>query len=514
MTPFAFSAAMPVGAKITWRLWVEEAKCRKKVVLPVPALPVRNTCLSVLLTNCAAKAAISVTSIVSMLHEVLKKFVFRTVVLFNEIFGNDLARLRYLGMGIFFVLPLLFLAVSANSQSVKSQISEKQNRLAEIASDKKTILDDLEVLRLAWIREQMDVIGYPVSAEPAQLVKHTALALGYSEIHEQAEWVMHMVIPEVEFANVSRTNDFRIDSLVESGSAEETDYFLKSVAEDGELVYDGFGYDRGHLAPSADFRWSQKALSESYFYSNMSPQKPEFNRERWAELESWIRTYVIDFKESVYVITGPILKDGLKQQGENNVSIPEQFYKIILDLEGDEKKAIAFLMPNDYCAYPVSGYVTSIDEIEKLTGLDFFSSLDDAEEMRLEAMKTLDGWVHQENDEFGEVAPLKAPLPKGYFNTLQAKYQVGQKTTICGKVVATKKSRKEAIYLNFDQKYPRNVFYASIWKNNQNNFSFNPETEFLGQTICVYGKVELYNDQARISVNREEQVTYWEDVEK
>ena len=68
--------------------------------------------------------------------------------------------------------------------------------------------------------------------------------------------------------------------------------------------------------------------------------------------------------------------------------------------------------------------------------------------------------------------------------------------------------------MNFDQKYPRNVFYASIWKNNQNNFSFNPETEFLGQTICVYGKVELYNDQARISVNREEQVTYWEDVEK
>lgn len=415
-------------------------------------------------------------------------------------------------MRIYLSLILLLLGFAGKSQSIKKQIEESQIRLADLASEKETILDSLEVLRLACIRGQMDSIGYPVTETPLELIKHTALTLGYAEQHEQAEWVMHMVIPEVEFANVSRTNDFRIDSLVTTGSAVEQDYFLKTVLPDGEMKYDGFGYDRGHLAPSADFRWSQKALSESYFYSNMSPQKPEFNRERWAELESWIRTYVIDFKESVYVITGPVLNDRLKQQGKNSVSIPEQFYKIVVDLDGDEKKAIAFLMPNDYCAYPVSSYVTSVDEIEKLTGLDFFSSLNDTMENRLEAMMTLDGWVHKENDEFGEAAPLKAPLPKGYFNTLQAKYKVGEKTNICGKVVASKKSRKEAIYLNFDQKYPRNVFYASIWKNNQNNFSYDPESEFLGKTICVYGKVEQYDEQARISVNREEQITYWEDI--
>lgn len=415
-------------------------------------------------------------------------------------------------MRVCLLVPFLFLFLSGNSQTITDQIVGFQNRLVSIETEKEKIFDELETLRLVWVREQMDAMGYPISTKPEELVKHIALRLGYSETHEQAAWVMHMVIPEVEFANVSRTNDFRPDSLVTTGSAIEQDYFLKRVLPDGELEYDGFGYDRGHLAPSADFRWSQKALSESYFYSNMSPQKPEFNRERWAELESWIRTYVIDFKKSVFVVTGPVLKDGLKQQGENGVSIPEQFFKIILDLDGDDKKAVAFLMPNDHCAYPVSGYVTSVDEIEKLTGIDFFSSLDDEEEGRVEAMSSLGGWLHEGNAEFGEVAPLKAPLPKGYFNTLQAKYKVGEKTRICGKVVATKKSRKEAIYLNFDQKYPRNVFYASIWKNNQNNFSFDPEHEFLGKTICVYGKVELYDNQARISVNREEQVTYWDDV--
>ena len=411
-------------------------------------------------------------------------------------------------------LALLILAHFVYSQNTSQKIVDKEKRMANLKVESAQLLSDLEGLKLVWIREELDKLGYPKSEDKVQIVKHTAMTLGYSEPDEQAAWVQHIVIPEVEYANVSRTNDFRIDSLVETGSAQEEDYFLKEVMPDGEIDYDGFGYDRGHLAPSADFRWSQKALSESYFYSNMSPQKPEFNRERWAELEAWVRTYVIDFKEHVYVVTGPVLKTSLKKQGVNNVSIPEQYYKIVLDLSGDEHKAIAFLMPNEHCAYPVVGYATTVDEIEEITGLDFFSGLDDDEETELEAMKSIDGWVHESNDEFGEVAPLKAPLPKGYFNTLQSKYKVGEKVSICGTVVATKKSKKEAIYLNFDQKYPRNFFYATIWKNNQNNFSFNPETEFLGKQICVFGKVEYYGKQARISVNREEQVTYWEDVEK
>lgn len=386
--------------------------------------------------------------------------------------------------------------------------------MAELEMQSAKKIDELEELRLLWIREKLDEMGYPKSKGQLQAVHHLALSLGYSEPDEQAAWVQHIVIPEVEFANVSRTNDFRPDSLVSTGSAVEADYFLKEIMPDGEMRYDGFGYDRGHLAPSADFRWSQTALSESYFYSNMSPQKPEFNRERWAELEAWVRTYVIDFKEPVFVVTGPVLKSGLKKQGSNEVSIPEQFYKIVLDVTGKEKRAIAFLMPNDHCAYPVSGYVTSVDAIEKLTGFDFFSSLDDKLESELEAMTSIDGWLHESNVKNGEVSPLKAPLPKGYFNTLQAKYKVGEKTNICGTVVATKKSRKEAIYLNFDQKYPRNIFYATIWKNNQNNFSYDPEEEFLGRKLCVYGKVEKYGEQVRISVNGEEQVTYWEDVEK
>lgn len=412
----------------------------------------------------------------------------------------------------FLLLLLLMASAGVSAQDVEQLIAQHQQRLAEMEQEKDSVLSELEKLRLQWIREQMEQLGYPTASQHHEVVRHSAMTLGYAEPHEQAAWVQHMVIPEVEFSRSSRTNDFRVDSLVSTGTAVETDYFLKEVMPDGEMKFDGFGHDRGHLAPSADFRWSPKALSESYYYSNMSPQKPEFNRERWAELEAWVRTYVIDFQEPVVVVTGPVLKEGLPKQGENGVTIPAQYFKVLLDIFGEEKKALAFLMPNDHCAYPVSGYTTTVDEVEKMTGLDLFASLPDALEEELETMNSIEPWIDVENSAYGEVSPIKPPLPKGYFNTLQAKYKVGQKTNICGTVVAASKSRKDAIYLNFDQKYPRNVFYATIWKNNQNNFSYDPEKEFLGERICVYGKVDFYNDQARISVNREEQITLWEEV--
>jgi hypothetical protein len=150
--------------------------------------------------------------------------------------------------------------------------------------------------------------------------------------------------------------------------------------------------------------------------------------------------------------------------------------------------------------------------VERLTGIDFFASLPDDEEERLEAMGTAAPWIHEESEAFGEAEPLKAPLPKGYFNSVQAKYQNGKVVNVCGTVVSSKKSRKEAVYLNFDRKYPNSPFYATIWKNNQNNFSYDPEKQLMGKTICVKGEVTVYDGKPRMSINKEQQITFWEDV--
>ncbi|MGB0918778.1 MAG: hypothetical protein ACPGU4_14380, partial [Flavobacteriales bacterium] len=125
--------------------------------------------------------------------------------------------MRYLGMRITFFLLFLCFVEFVSGQSVENQIVTKQQKMVEIELQSDQLVGELEALRLLRIREQMDELGYPASEESLQTVHHIALSLGYSEPDEQAAWVQHMVIPEVEFANVSRTNDFRSDSLVKTG---------------------------------------------------------------------------------------------------------------------------------------------------------------------------------------------------------------------------------------------------------------------------------------------------------
>ena len=116
-------------------------------------------------------------------------------------------------------------------------------------------------------------IGLPYYTQSDQIISHTAYTLKYSEQHEQASWVAYTLKSSHTSGTVGRTNDFREDYKVKTGSASLSDY-------------KGSGYDRGHLAPAADFKWSSTAMSESFFMSNMSPQKPGFNRGIWKKLES------------------------------------------------------------------------------------------------------------------------------------------------------------------------------------------------------------------------------------
>ena len=135
-------------------------------------------------------------------------------------------------------------------------------------------------------KQEIKNILLPELKPGEDLIEHSALFLVYDEQHEQSKWVAHKISQNISEGSVGRTNDFREDTLIKTGSASEKDYFTKSLNEQGKYSYNGYGFDRGHLAPSADFRWSKTALSESYFYSNMSPQLPEFNRKGWAKLEN------------------------------------------------------------------------------------------------------------------------------------------------------------------------------------------------------------------------------------
>jgi endonuclease G len=241
-------------------------------------------------------------------------------------------------------------------------------------------------------------IGLPAfQAGDQMVVTHKSYVLRYNEVHEQAEWVAHTLLAEHLEGDNPRRDNFRSDPDVATKTAKPTDYARS-------------GYDRGHLAPAADFKYSAEAIKESFYMSNMSPQMPAFNRGMWKGLEGKVREWATD-KKKLYLISGPILKKYLRKIGtDNKVSIPKQFYKIVVSLDSKHPHAIAFLMPNKLCEGFYDDYRVSIDEIEALTQIDFFSKLPDELETYLEKSNTSDRWFD---------APEAIPSPFGDMSILE-----------------------------------------------------------------------------------------------
>ncbi|MDD4970240.1 MAG: DNA/RNA non-specific endonuclease [Paludibacter sp.] len=210
------------------------------------------------------------------------------------------------------------------------------------------------------------------------IIKHLGYTLSYNEKHEQANWVAYELTAEETQKGVTRTNDFRSDNAVKTGSAKNDDY-------------QGSGYDRGHMAPATDMRWSVQAMEESFFYSNMSPQVPGFNRGIWKKLEERVRQWAVE-NTDIYVVTGPILTDHLPVIGPDKVSVPRYYFKVILDYTLPELKGIAFIMPNASSTMPLQSFAVPIDSVEHVTGINFFPALPDKQEQALEKTICIDCW--------------------------------------------------------------------------------------------------------------------------
>jgi endonuclease G len=394
-----------------------------------------------------------------------------------------------------FILSPLF-----SQDSVGFKIKDIERQIVDLEQQQILLNNQLEVHRLSKIKKDLHLIGLPhkTSIESHQIVEHGGLILSYNEQHEQANWVAHVIIPAVNKGNLSRTNDFRRDSLVKTGSALKADYWYS-------------GYDRGHLAPSADFRWSPRAISESYVYSNMSPQKPELNRESWAKLESFVRKHVWVTNEQLIVVTGPIFDENMTiiTQGPNRLSVPNRYFKVILDNTGSERKAIGFVMPNELSKKPMVSYATSVDDIESITGLNFFSKLDDALEKQLESSFDYGQWEALKEGEIPTQIPLKlSQRPKNTLNSIEADLFVDKKACVCGMVVSTRKTGSGSVFFNFDTKFPNHTFSGSIWSNNVKNFSYEPELELLGKKICISGKVSDYKGKPTMNIEHEKKVRF------
>lgn len=264
------------------------------------------------------------------------------------------------------LLCFLIVFTSSLSQCTQKKSSGKRGN-DSIKKDSSIVIDKIKNLEIPYVTQQ------------EQIISHTTFTLSYSEEYEQAKWVAYKLTAYMIRGETERKNDFRSDPLIQTGSALPDDY-------------KNSGYDRGHLCPAGDRKWSEEAMSETFFMSNMSPQKPSFNRGIWKKLEEKVRAWA-DENEEIFVVTGGVLEKNLLVIGSvNKISAPKYFYKVILDAKESDLKAIAFVLPNEKSGLPLENYTVTIDSVEKMTGIDFFPLLPDSLEDILEGKIELEKW--------------------------------------------------------------------------------------------------------------------------
>jgi len=222
--------------------------------------------------------------------------------------------------------------------------------------------------------------GYPLAYTCDTILSYTGFHLAYNEQFEQAAWVAYVLTrDEIESGTIERTDNFRADTSIASGSATPADYRRS-------------GFDRGHLAPAGDMKWDHLAMSQSFLMSNMSPQRPAFNRGIWRKLETEVRNWAME-KDSIYVITGPLFSATDSLIGKNGVGVPGHYFKVLVDLSPPDHDMIAFLLPNSASSEDLSSFILSVDSLEHLSGYDFFAGAPDQEVIEwLEQRIEPDNW--------------------------------------------------------------------------------------------------------------------------
>jgi endonuclease G len=201
------------------------------------------------------------------------------------------------------------------------------------------------------------------------IIRHRGFTLSYNSKYKQANWVAYLLTKDETVKRFQRGEFFAPDPLIPG-----TDF---------SIDYQKSGYDRGHLAPAADMGYSMETMVQSFFYSNMSPQLPHFNRGVWKKLEMQVRIWAVEY-DSLYVVTGPIFSDTMKVIGPHRVAVPKAYYKVLLQKRNGEWFGIGFVLPNANAKVDFKNYAASIDKVEELTGIDFFWGLEDKVELELE----------------------------------------------------------------------------------------------------------------------------------
>lgn len=215
-----------------------------------------------------------------------------------------------------------------------------------------------------------------------EVVKYHAITIHYNSRHRIPNCVAYeLTATQVAMADAP-------DAEQRSDYNFERDKAVKGCPDWWE--YKNTGYDRGHMAPAMDMRWSSRAMTECFLMTNMCPQVHALNDGEWRHMEEAIHRWARKAQRLV-IFTGPVLSAGMKTTGsKHNIAVPERFYKVVYAPE--QERAIAFLFDNKEATRSWTRYATTVDEVERLTGIDFLAALPDDVEARVESHQNINDW--------------------------------------------------------------------------------------------------------------------------
>ena len=213
-----------------------------------------------------------------------------------------------------------------------------------------------------------------------RVITHKGYTVSYNYDWKIPNWVAYELTDLEVQGEVPRYDRFKPDPMVPQGETATTNDYKYS------------GYDRGHMAPAADMKWDEQVMRESFYLSNICPQNPNLNGGVWKDLEEQVRDLALQ-KGKIFVVCGPIVNDASTTIGENKVVVPQAFYKVLLQEDNGEIHTIGFVYENKSGRKPMSTYAMSVDEVEELTKIDFFPSLPDKIENKVESEVDFSKWT-------------------------------------------------------------------------------------------------------------------------
>lgn len=208
------------------------------------------------------------------------------------------------------------------------------------------------------------------------VIEYLGYSVSYNKDRKIPNWVSYELLASETDGPYSRKGkNFRQDPSLRLPQAEDNDYRNS-------------GWSRGHMAPAGDFKWSDDAMWDTFYFTNCCPQDQSLNAGQWSTLEKKVRDWANRFG-SVRVVTGPLVwENSYGTIGYNKVVVPDAFFKAVLAGE----QSIAFVMYNKSENENMQKCAMSVDQLEELSGIDFFAELDDTFENQVESTFNLRNW--------------------------------------------------------------------------------------------------------------------------